>query len=248
MPVSWTCCIRMQFRCCASIGSTQSAKNGKKVRVGSAVRMRLFREQRMFISVFNQYTALSNDHQTWLRAEFCRQPNANESAGTDDNIRTVETLKGRYRRMMEELRHRMIAASINYNEWALIAGMIIFIAALFFSIRACRKTVMRDLRTRNAAGRRCQLLLVGCLLHSVSFASSSFIEEEHFTWYFLFSTYLFVLLFDVFDAGLKTNSLFVWGKTLFCCVGILSFRLIRHWNPAGIKWRELESVSDWLTK
>lgn len=39
---------------------------------------------------------------------------------------------------------------------------------------------------------------VGALLHIASFAGSSFVEEEHQTWYFFWASMIAYLLYDCF--------------------------------------------------
>jgi len=70
------------------------------------------------------------------------------------------------------------------------------------------------------------------LFHIISLFSSSFIEEEHQTWYYLLSTYLLI-------RTIEQKSL----KYLFMLV--LS-RLIRSWNQTGNKWLSLPDIGDFL--
>jgi ethanolaminephosphotransferase len=70
------------------------------------------------------------------------------------------------------------------------------------------------------------------LFHIISLFSSSFIEEEHQSWYYLLSTYLLI-------RTIEEKSL----KYLFMLV--LS-RLIRSWNQTGNKWLSLTDIGDFL--
>ena len=53
-------------------------------------------------------------------------------------------------------------------------------------------------------------LVFGLLLHNISLLSTSFIEEEHQTWYFLTTTYHFVLLYKIY---LKNTSARLYEET-----------------------------------
>ncbi|CAF1347512.1 unnamed protein product [Adineta steineri] len=79
-----------------------------------------------------------------------------------------------------------------------------------------------------------QLLMWYPLFHIISLFSSSFIEEEHQTWYYLLSTYLLI-------RTIEEKSF----KYLFML--ILS-RLIRSWNQTGNKWLNIPDIGDFLNR
>jgi ethanolaminephosphotransferase len=70
------------------------------------------------------------------------------------------------------------------------------------------------------------------LFHIISLFSSSFIEEEHQTWYYLLSTYLLIRTIE--QKSLKYFFLLVLS------------RLIRSWNQTGNKWLSLLDIGDFL--
>ncbi|XP_046846376.1 GPI ethanolamine phosphate transferase 2-like isoform X1 [Xenia sp. Carnegie-2017] len=51
----------------------------------------------------------------------------------------------------------------------------------------------------------CTFLLLGILLHNISLLSTSFIEEEHQTWYFLTTTYHSIVFFKICSERWKMN-------------------------------------------
>lgn len=97
-----------------------------------------------------------------------------------------------------------------------------------------------------------------CLLfHTISFGSSSFIEEEHQTWYYFGSTFLIILCvmeirnMNLIDGngGWKTTSNnipdFVEKFHSWSFV-FVSHIFIRRLNQTGNKWIHISDVSDWL--
>ncbi|XP_077434005.1 GPI ethanolamine phosphate transferase 2, catalytic subunit [Vanacampus margaritifer] len=113
-------------------------------------------------------------------------------------------------------------------------------------------------------------LLVGTAGHTVSLGSSSFIEEEHQTWYFLLSTLCLAVFQDVcrkyfrekrgqgsddeeFVLPLKDNrkgerdsekwlALATPLFVLLCC------RPLRSLNQTGVQWAHLSDVGHWLNR
>lgn len=114
------------------------------------------------------------------------------------------------------------------------------------------------------------LLLAGTAGHTLSLAASSFVEEEHQTWYFLLSTLCLAVFQDVcrkyfreksgpggdeeeFVLPYKENSkkeiysekwlaLATPPFVLLCC------RLLRSLNQTGVQWAHLPDVGHWLNR
>ncbi|XP_037117534.1 GPI ethanolamine phosphate transferase 2 isoform X1 [Syngnathus acus] len=110
------------------------------------------------------------------------------------------------------------------------------------------------------------LLLAGTAGHTLSLAASSFVEEEHQTWYFLLSTLCLVVFQDVCrkyfreKSGLggeeevlpykdnpkeelyseKWLALATPPFVLLCC------RLLRSLNQTGVQWAHLPDLGHWL--
>ncbi|XP_031566161.1 GPI ethanolamine phosphate transferase 2-like [Actinia tenebrosa] len=76
--------------------------------------------------------------------------------------------------------------------------------------------VVNDVRTMFSSPTR-SLLVIGSILHVISLLSSSFVEEEHQTWYFLATTYFVLKFSNAFikylcykkKAGLRTDHLYM---------------------------------------
>ena len=86
------------------------------------------------------------------------------------------------------------------------------------------------------------LFLAGsCLVHSLSLQSSSFVEEEHQTVYFLYSSFLLLLLIE--HRGAKKV---VEVKALQVLACLTMHRLATSLHSTGDKWRHLPDLALWL--
>uniref|UniRef100_A0A182N1Y4 GPI ethanolamine phosphate transferase 2 C-terminal domain-containing protein n=1 Tax=Anopheles dirus TaxID=7168 RepID=A0A182N1Y4_9DIPT len=105
---------------------------------------------------------------------------------------------------------------------------------------------------------------VGISFHCVSLGSSSFVEEEHQTWYYLISSVMVLLTLKQLrvmnctiglightktDAALievckEERNIFSTSSVAFLCVHVL----IRRFNQTGDKWQLVPDVGDWLSK
>ena len=83
-------------------------------------------------------------------------------------------------------------------------------------------------------------LLVSSLVHSVSLLSSSFVEEEHQTVYFLYSTFLLLLLLE----QRKVKVVNTKSPRLLACMII--HRVASSLHSTGDKWRHLPGLAQWL--
>lgn len=109
-------------------------------------------------------------------------------------------------------------------------------------------------------------IVLATLLHGLSLGSSSFVEEEHQTWYFFAMSLLFLLflrsireIVQTYDLSLelgnfKTSSVgneTAYRRTIirkiFASILLLFLtRLLRSWNQTGNKWASLPDIGDWL--
>lgn len=80
------------------------------------------------------------------------------------------------------------------------------------------------------------------ILHAISFSSSSFIEEEHQTWYFIGNTLFFICFLNSVRSSSKETLkqkigwIPLMALTTFC----------RRLNQTGDKWVNIPDVGDWL--
>ncbi|KAI4469049.1 phosphatidylinositol glycan-related [Holotrichia oblita] len=76
------------------------------------------------------------------------------------------------------------------------------------------------------------LILSLNILHAISMAASSFIEEEHQIWYFYFTTFLL--------ANYNKNN------NIQVIIVLFLFRIIKQLNQTGDKWAAEPDISQWL--
>ncbi|CAN7997412.1 unnamed protein product [Ixodes hexagonus] len=90
-----------------------------------------------------------------------------------------------------------------------------------------------------------RVFLIFCtVLHGLSFVSSSFIEEEHVTWYFLTSTIVLLLCWYHYKEQSSMYGRLMLYRKAFSVLIIL--RVLRSWNSTGDKWSHLPDTADWL--
>ncbi|XP_067104233.1 GPI ethanolamine phosphate transferase 2 isoform X2 [Osmerus mordax] len=118
------------------------------------------------------------------------------------------------------------------------------------------------------------LLLLGTAGHTLSLAASSFVEEEHQTWYFLLSTLCLALFQDVCrtyfreprgpvdpllpcseeplapspadSLGVKGAGAERWLALATPVVTLACCRLLRSLNQTGVQWAHLPDLGHWL--
>lgn len=156
---------------------------------------------------------------------------------TDETKRKM--IVSRYFQYLNDISQSMAKGRSNFRFSYLALGLILQWSALFFLIfqALCMlNNVQISIK---------MFLLVGVILHGVSLVSSSFIEEEHQTWYFLWITlllltviHLFRVKRDVFFCDLK--SILPW--IILCFV----HRILRKLNQTGDKWASLPDIKSFL--
>ncbi|XP_034037058.1 GPI ethanolamine phosphate transferase 2 [Thalassophryne amazonica] len=168
--------------------------------------------------------------------------------------------------------------------WALVFAAIAFSSAVFcilVSIATRRlslgpkihgKSPLRTSSTEWSLSELDVLLLTGTVGHTLSLAASSFVEEEHQTWYFLLSTLCLAVFNDVCrkyfreQRGSENEEEFVlpskdcdfsafpkadphsekWLSLATPPFTLLCCRLLRSLNQTGVQWAHLPDVGHWL--
>ncbi|XP_041475171.1 GPI ethanolamine phosphate transferase 2-like [Lytechinus variegatus] len=84
-------------------------------------------------------------------------------------------------------------------------------------------------------------LIAGSILHTYSLASSSFVEEEHQTWYFNTMTLMLgVCLSCCAACNLRLSCI------AFLCTCLM--RVLRAWNQTGVEWVNVPDIGDWFVR
>ncbi|XP_063238510.1 GPI ethanolamine phosphate transferase 2 isoform X3 [Bacillus rossius redtenbacheri] len=123
----------------------------------------------------------------------------------------------------------VLCAAASSLPGALVAGAAFFLLACN-SVRLLRHSRFRMELPRGAAPR---FLAAGTALHTASLAATSFVEEEHQTWYLLWPT---LVLLASPRAPLAAS-----------LAALASHRALRALNQTGDKWSALPDLHDWLS-
>ncbi|CAN8287760.1 unnamed protein product [Cochlearia groenlandica] len=94
-----------------------------------------------------------------------------------------------------------------------------------------------------------EVFIVSVLLILVtSMGSSSMVEEEHYIWHFMVSTFHLLLLFKIVKSSRFSKKLNMLrsNKTGSILLLLISGRLLRGWRQGGVNWTYLPDISKWL--
>ncbi|KAF2588357.1 hypothetical protein F2Q70_00041422 [Brassica cretica] len=88
------------------------------------------------------------------------------------------------------------------------------------------------------------------LILVISMGSSSMVEEEHYIWHFMVSTFYLLLLFKTvksfsFSKGLNSLGEYRIGSIFLL---LISGRLLRGWHQGGVNWTYFPAISKWLVQ
>ncbi|XP_075981249.1 phosphatidylinositol glycan anchor biosynthesis class G isoform X2 [Anticarsia gemmatalis] len=151
-------------------------------------------------------------------------------------------------------------------EWIIQFAAIPFAMALTYFIIQKGVEKIKDLSTLNDLNTIDYLLIGGTIFHSFSFFGTSFIEEEHMTWYFFWNTLMFFVLVRTLVIVIMYLSKKMTGATevqdkpelaqRMTAVGvgivpkwvllIALHRYLRTMNQTGDRWLFLPDTADWL--
>lgn len=93
-------------------------------------------------------------------------------------------------------------------------------------------------------------ILAVLLILVISMGSSSMVEEEHYIWHFMVSTFYLLLLFKTvksfsFSKGLNSLGEYRIGSIFLL---LISGRLLRGWHQGGVNWTYFPAISKWLVQ
>lgn len=152
---------------------------------------------------------------------------------------------------------------ITYTVFVAMAIVTIFIVTIFIET-SNRSNVPATLYDSKFI----RFLIVGTLFHTFSLASSSFVEEEHQTWYFFTHTFLFIICgmslkkrqsdqwFLNVELLKSDNRMKRWNvrvffeKFFFEFIWFVLFGMLlvgRRLNQTGDKWLSLPDIGDFLS-
>ncbi|XP_028315942.1 GPI ethanolamine phosphate transferase 2 isoform X2 [Gouania willdenowi] len=164
--------------------------------------------------------------------------------------------------------------------WGLVFAAVAFCSAMFCILisMATRRLPLGIKSPLKSSGSGWQLseldilLLVGTIGHTLSLGASSFVEEEHQTWYFLLNTLCLAVFQDVCRKYFREKSASIdeeeliftskdhpspvhykadahtekWLALATPPFSLLCCRLLRSLNHTGVQWAHLPDVGHWL--
>ncbi|XP_038067986.1 GPI ethanolamine phosphate transferase 2-like [Patiria miniata] len=94
-----------------------------------------------------------------------------------------------------------------------------------------------------------KFLLAGTVGHTLTLAASSFVEEEHQTWYFLTLTFtLATSIYATASAIGQSGDKMAARVAMGTAAALVVSRLLRAWNQTGMKWADQPDIGDWLVR
>ncbi|XP_059060860.1 GPI ethanolamine phosphate transferase 2 [Achroia grisella] len=151
------------------------------------------------------------------------------------------------------------------SAWILVFALTACVLTMSYFIAKTAIENTKNLTTLNDFNIMDYLLIFGTVFHSWSFFGTSFIEEEHMTWYFLWNTLmLFILLRTVVVVIMYVGKMFIGAtevqekpelyKKMDFNIGLLPkwvllialHRYLRTMNQTGDRWLFLPDTADWL--
>lgn len=148
-----------------------------------------------------------------------------------------------------------------------VAGIVVTILATNFAIIRNIRNNMNDIELWNFNAIE-KFLIIGTILQPLTYGGTSFIEEEHQTWYFFWSSLTFLILaytakilLDYYQKK-SENATEVQDKESLTArmdktakrlgprwIGLMILhRFLRRLNQTGDKWAFLPDIGDWLSE
>lgn len=148
-----------------------------------------------------------------------------------------------------------------------ILSLATVVVILFLLMVSKLKTNWSNIRSTFNDSKLIRFVILGTLLHTLSLASSSFVEEEHQTWYFMTHTFLLIVCImslkkrqneqwflnaELLKIENQPKRITVWGvfeRFFFEFNWFVLFGLLligRRLNQTGDKWLSLPDIGDFL--
>lgn len=158
----------------------------------------------------------------------------------------------------------------------MLISCFLLLILLFFLLKEVYFTQTESCSQLKEARRSCYIdeifVFIGIIIHVLSFASSSMVEEEQYTWHFLTSTMHLLFLFSAIQLLFKRQASKRRGEELtlhqssisvassipmitnenykisFVLVVLFCARILRGWHQGGVNWVYLPDVSKLLVQ
>ncbi|XP_033095681.1 GPI ethanolamine phosphate transferase 2-like [Anneissia japonica] len=123
-----------------------------------------------------------------------------------------------------------------------VAVAVFFQISVFISRNIVKNHILSFMRSLSTLE---IFLLLGSDAHTISLMSSSFVEEEHQTWYLLTMTLLVGICAKLMAQSIVDRKSEDYKSIVLI---LMICRLLRSWNQTGIKWADLPDIGDWLVR
>ena len=171
-----------------------------------------------------------------------------------DKTTQIQQLLPRYEELVKEISEQFVALLTEYDTNRLFMGVfLIFISCCVLC--GCFILFLRTWDTKEWNWDALHifevlLYLIGFLIFFSSLFTSSLVEEEHQTWYFLVTT-ICLMYFIICMLSQPSKQFVHRGENkidlLIRILGLLvSQRIMRSWNQTGNKWLRLRDIGDTL--
>ncbi|XP_011140868.1 GPI ethanolamine phosphate transferase 2 [Harpegnathos saltator] len=138
----------------------------------------------------------------------------------------------------------------NVFSFLLIVLIIIILCINCYLLSSVKRSDLFLMKVKK--GSKMRMFQIGTLLHIVSFSGSSFIEEEHQTWYFFWGSTVACLLYRCSGKWFAYHRYCSDSSHQFhvLCIKLLllliGHRILRKLNSTGDKYAHLPDIASWL--
>lgn len=196
-------------------------------------------------------------HDAWKTDAVIKSNNSN----TEGYNTTVTAYHEFLSRASEWLSHKATDKPFNslaFGVAALITSCLILLKLVFVIHNEVPAKDIQDLDNYMKPWKLDEVFIFfGILILVISMGSSSMIEEEHYIWHFLSSTFNLLLIrkaiqsFDLNKACDDLTSLKKENNISMCQISLLflillSGRILKGWHRGGVNWTNLPDISSWL--
>ncbi|KAJ3676959.1 hypothetical protein LUZ60_002683 [Juncus effusus] len=144
------------------------------------------------------------------------------------------------RNASEWLSHKATDKPIHILLCAITLMLISCILLITLTFRSIRKAYFKP--TNNPQNPEEIFIFISVLFHAIGLLSSSFVEEEQYTWHFFTSTLYLIFLFRTIQSLIKrpNNTVELISPVILT---LIFGRILRAWHQGGINWAHFPDIA-----
>jgi ethanolaminephosphotransferase len=194
--------------------------------------------------------------------ELQREWNMKQSTSNLDDMKgpSFEEVKKAYMQFLKPTSEWLARGSTEKHNIFLLCGSFMILVSTLLLLLGLHTSCRLISQESGKLGRQTSLKMIvigGVCAHALSLGSSSFVEEEQYTWHFLVST-LFVVLLRLSlqklrenDRDFSTESSTEMSNNdavqiMKVCLLLLLGRILRSWHRSGVNWTHLPDLGKFL--